>query len=262
MPTPARSSGCGARSATRPSMCRPRRGGGGAGGARGGANACGASSPVPPLDTDGQRLTAVRRSGARRQGLERRAGLRGRPSESQGAGLYAGREVRDADVHQPVRAATAVGGRSLRLPRDAQQEFLYVADYGNSRIAVLDWRSLQLLYQFGQRSEKPGDFQGLHHLAIDSKGNLYTGEVAPGARAQRFGFKGLSNTMPPNAITPFIPPAPPLRPRAPPRAFPPPGQARGGYPPWTGHHGESVPRDSQLAATRRHQARRGDRHHP
>ena len=89
----------------------------------------------------------------------------------------------------------------LAFSPDAQQQFLYVADYGNSRIAVLDRKSLQLLYQFGQRSEKPGDFQGLHHLAIDSKGNLYTGEVAPGARAQRFVFKGLSNTLPPNAMT-------------------------------------------------------------
>jgi hypothetical protein len=102
-----------------------------------------------------------------------------------------------------------------------------VADYGNSHIAVVDRKSLQVLYQFGQRSEKPGDFQGLHHLAIDSKGNLYTGEVAPGARAQRFVYKGLSNTMPPNAI----PAAAPAQSQQ--RTFPAPGQARGGYPTWT-----------------------------
>jgi len=42
----------------------------------------------------------------------------------------------------------------------------------------------------------------LHHLAIDSKGNLYTGEVAPGARAQRFMFRGLANQLPANAIPP------------------------------------------------------------
>jgi DNA-binding beta-propeller fold protein YncE len=90
----------------------------------------------------------------------------------------------------------------LAFSPDAQQQFLYVADYGNSHIAVLDRKSLQVLYQFGQRSDKPGDFQGLHHLAIDSKGNLYTGEVAPGARAQRFVFKGLSDTLPANALTP------------------------------------------------------------
>ena len=59
-----------------------------------------------------------------------------------------------------------------------------------------------MLYQFGVRGKEPGNFQGVHHIAVDSKGNLYTAEVAPGARAQKFNFKGLSNTLPPNALTP------------------------------------------------------------
>jgi DNA-binding beta-propeller fold protein YncE len=84
---------------------------------------------------------------------------------------------------------------------DPAQRYLYVADYGNSHIAVVDRKTLNVLYQFGQRSDKPGDFQGLHQIAVDSKGNVYTGEVAPGARAQRFRYKGLSNTLPPNALT-------------------------------------------------------------
>ncbi|MQA28538.1 MAG: hypothetical protein GEU82_01695 [Luteitalea sp.] len=84
---------------------------------------------------------------------------------------------------------------------DPEQRFMYVADYGNSRIAVVDRKTLTVLYQLGQRSEKPGDFQGLHHLAVDSKGNIYTGEVSPGARMQRFAFKGLSTSTPPNALT-------------------------------------------------------------
>ena len=84
---------------------------------------------------------------------------------------------------------------------DSAQRFLYIADYGNSHIAVVDRKSLRVLYQFGQRSAKPGDFQGLHQMAVDSKGNIYTGEVAPGARAQRFRYKGISATLPPNALT-------------------------------------------------------------
>jgi hypothetical protein len=28
-------------------------------------------------------------------------------------------------------------------------------------------------------------------MAVDSKGNIYTAEVAPGARAQKFVFKGM-----------------------------------------------------------------------
>ena len=60
---------------------------------------------------------------------------------------------------------------------------------------------MTILYQFGQRSAKPGDFQGIHNMAVDSKGNIYTGEVAPGARLQKFVYKGLSKTLPPNALT-------------------------------------------------------------
>jgi DNA-binding beta-propeller fold protein YncE len=79
----------------------------------------------------------------------------------------------------------------LAFSPDAQQQYLYIADYGNSRVAVVDRKSLTVLYQFGKRSPAPGDFQGLHHLAADSKGNLYTAEVAPGNRAQRFIYKGM-----------------------------------------------------------------------
>jgi DNA-binding beta-propeller fold protein YncE len=80
----------------------------------------------------------------------------------------------------------------LSFSPDAQQTYLYVADYGNSRVAVVNRKTLEVLYQFGKRSAAPGDFQGLHNLAADSKGNLYTAEVAPGNRAQKFVFKGIA----------------------------------------------------------------------
>jgi hypothetical protein len=79
----------------------------------------------------------------------------------------------------------------LAFSPDREQKFIYVADYGNSHIVVLDRKKLTVLYQFGARSAKPGDFQGIHNIAVDSKGNLYTAEVAPGARAQKFVFKGM-----------------------------------------------------------------------
>ncbi len=135
-----------------------------------------------------------------------------------------GKYVTQVFINRAGPAAQSAAG--LAFSPDNQQQFLYVADYGNSRIAVVERKSLQVLYQFGQRSEKPGDFQGLHHLAIDSKGNIYTGEVAPGARAQRFVYKGLSNTLPPNAVPADAP--------AQSRTSPAPGSAgaRGSYPTW------------------------------
>ena len=80
----------------------------------------------------------------------------------------------------------------LAFSADPQQTYLYVADYGNSHVVVVNRKTLEVLYQFGKRSDAPGDFQGIHNLATDSKGNLYTAEVAPGNRAQKFIFKGVS----------------------------------------------------------------------
>jgi DNA-binding beta-propeller fold protein YncE len=103
-------------------------------------------------------------------------------------------------VNRAGPASDSVCG--LAFSPDKDQQFLYLSDLGNSHIVVVDRKTLQILYQFGKRGPQPGNFQGLHHIAMDSKGNLYTAEVAPGARAQRFNFKGLSSTLPPNALTP------------------------------------------------------------
>lgn len=108
----------------------------------------------------------------------------------------AGKYVTQMFLNRGGPAAASAAG--IAFSPDREQRFMYIADYGNSRIAVVERKSLTLLYQFGQRSAAPGDFQGLHHLAVDSRGNIYTGEVAPGARAQRFLYKGLSPSVPMN----------------------------------------------------------------
>jgi DNA-binding beta-propeller fold protein YncE len=87
------------------------------------------------------------------------------------------------------------------ISSDPQQRFLYIAQFGPSRIAVLDRQTLDLLYQFGMRSDAPGHFRGPHELAVDSRGNLFVAEVEPGNRVQKFVFKGLTATPPPNALT-------------------------------------------------------------
>jgi len=79
--------------------------------------------------------------------------------------------------------------------------FALIIPAGISRIAVLDRQTLQVLYQFGMRSEAPGNFRGPHELAVDSKGNLFVAEVEPGNRVQKFVFKGLTSTPPANALT-------------------------------------------------------------
>jgi DNA-binding beta-propeller fold protein YncE len=100
-----------------------------------------------------------------------------------------GKYVNQVFINRSGPANASAAG--IAFSPDPDQKYMYVADYGNSHVVVLDRKSLAVLYQFGARSGRPGDFQGIHNLAVDSKGNLYTAEVAPGSRAQRFAFKGM-----------------------------------------------------------------------
>ena len=111
-----------------------------------------------------------------------------------------GKYVAQAFVNRSGPSTNSVCG--LTFSPDKAQQYLYIADYGNSHIVVLDRKSLKILYQFSTRGPAPGQFQGVHHIATDSHGNLYTGEVAPGARAQKFILKGFSDKVPANALTP------------------------------------------------------------
>jgi hypothetical protein len=107
-----------------------------------------------------------------------------------------GKYVTQVFVNRSGPSAAGVGG--IAFSRDKQQQFMYLADYGNTHLVTVNRKTLDIVGQFGNRSDKPGDFQGVHHIATDSKGNLYTAEVVPGNRAQKFVFKGLS----PAATTP------------------------------------------------------------
>jgi len=77
---------------------------------------------------------------------------------------------------------TAAG---LAFSPDAGQQFLYVADLADSQIVVLDRKTLDVVTTFGRPGSAPGEFGTLHHMAADSKGNLYTAEIGRGRRAQK-----------------------------------------------------------------------------
>ena len=99
-----------------------------------------------------------------------------------------GKYVSQVFINRP-KGATAAG---LAFSPDAGQTYLYVADSASPGVVVVNRKTLEVIYQFGKRGSAPGDFQGLHHLAADSKGNVYTAE-AGGGRAQKFQFKGISS---------------------------------------------------------------------
>ena len=80
---------------------------------------------------------------------------------------------------------------SVAFSADPGQRFLYVASRSPARIWVLDRKTLQALDSFGRPGIAPGEFDVLHHMTTDNKGNLYTSEVEDGRRVQKFVFKGL-----------------------------------------------------------------------
>jgi DNA-binding beta-propeller fold protein YncE len=82
---------------------------------------------------------------------------------------------------------------STAFSHDPEQRFLYVASRSPARLWVLDRKTLQPLDSFGRNGIAPGEFYVMHHMNVDSKGNLYVTEVQDGKRIQKFVFKGLVN---------------------------------------------------------------------
>jgi DNA-binding beta-propeller fold protein YncE len=79
----------------------------------------------------------------------------------------------------------------IAFSKDPQQRFLYLADGENDKVHVILRETLELLTSFGEGGRQPGEFYGVHSIATDSKGNIYTTETYRGQRVQRFVFKGL-----------------------------------------------------------------------
>lgn len=69
---------------------------------------------------------------------------------------------------------------------DKKQQFLYVVDSGLMRVVIFDRATMTQIGAIGMKGSKPGEFDIVHHMAADSKGNLYTAEIVNQRRAQRF----------------------------------------------------------------------------
>ena len=79
----------------------------------------------------------------------------------------------------------------VALSRDPQQQFLYVADGSNERVAIMDRNTLETIGNIGRPGRMAGEFFHIHSIATDPRGNIITGE-SQGYRIQRFLYKGLS----------------------------------------------------------------------
>ena len=91
--------------------------------------------------------------------------------------------VREVYVAPHSASGTAV---AAALSRDAEQSCLYVGDLANGTFYIINRENLRELDRVGRAGRQVGEFHWIHILAVDSDGNIYTGEVDTGQRIQRF----------------------------------------------------------------------------
>lgn len=150
----------------------------------------GAPTPPPPLETTGRgpdQFGIVHSVEVSRDGLvyvADRANRRVQVFKTDGT------YVNQVFIDRGEKSLNTAAG--IAFSPDPKQAFMYVADFGNAHVVIVRRATLEVVGSFGDLGTKPGQFQNLHHIAVDSKGNLYSAEVAPGRRVQRFVFKGVS----------------------------------------------------------------------
>src|ERR1700730_1295961 len=79
----------------------------------------------------------------------------------------------------------------LAFSKDPEQRFIYLTDGQNERVRIVQRDTLTELSSFGRGGRQPSEFFGVHSIAVDSKGNIYTTETYEGKRVQKFIYKGI-----------------------------------------------------------------------
>jgi hypothetical protein len=95
-----------------------------------------------------------------------------------------GQFVSEFVVHPETQGMGSVV--NLGFSGDPGQQFLIVADDGNSMVRLLRRKDGMEIASFGHRGHNAGQFEALHQLAVDQRGNIYTGEAGGGMRIQKF----------------------------------------------------------------------------
>jgi DNA-binding beta-propeller fold protein YncE len=112
-----------------------------------------------------------------------------------------GKFVKEAFIEKQTLSDGSVW--DLAFSNDPEQKFLYIADGANEHVYVLDRQSLEILTHFGQGGRQPGMFFGVHSIAVDSKGNIYTTETYTGKRLQKFVNRGMRPIASPRQGAPW-----------------------------------------------------------
>src|SRR5438445_737635 len=75
---------------------------------------------------------------------------------------------------------------NLTFSHDAGEKYVMIADGTNDKVWIHDRKTGELAGSIGDNGRMAGYFHWIDAIAIDSHGNLYTGEVDTGKRAQKF----------------------------------------------------------------------------
>ena len=91
----------------------------------------------------------------------------------------------------------------IAFSRDPDQTYIYLADGHNEKVWVILRETLEVLTSFGDGGRQPGQFFGVHSIATDSAGNVYTTETYEGKRLQKFVYMGLGTATSENQGPPW-----------------------------------------------------------
>jgi len=75
---------------------------------------------------------------------------------------------------------------SIDFSPDPQQKYLFVSDIMNNVVWILNRNDGSVAGRFGGMGHSGGLFHWLNVATMDSRGNVYTGEVETGKRVQKF----------------------------------------------------------------------------
>jgi NHL repeat len=96
-------------------------------------------------------------------------------------------------VKQTIVSTTAKGpggAWDVAFSSDPQEQYLYVADGQDKEVLILNRSTLAKVGSFGQGGRLPGEFYAVGSVAVDSNGNVYTGENSEGKRVQKWMRQG------------------------------------------------------------------------
>jgi sugar lactone lactonase YvrE len=95
-----------------------------------------------------------------------------------------GKFVKEFHVVNQTMGNGSVG--SVDFSSDPAQRHMFVSDMVNGAVWQLDRQSGEIIGRISRKGPAPGELAAPHVAAMDSKGNVYVGEIGQGRRVQKF----------------------------------------------------------------------------